>query len=82
MQVIHLIQRVLQATKTAFERLGQDIGWIKKLIGFGADGAVVIYGTSWRCHCPAQRQRACNSVPRHVSQVNLITAVLTNKRFR
>ncbi|KAJ8356589.1 hypothetical protein SKAU_G00193830 [Synaphobranchus kaupii] len=35
---------VLQATKTAFEQLGQETGWMNKLVGFGADGAAVNMG--------------------------------------
>ncbi|KAL7407867.1 hypothetical protein ABVT39_014850 [Epinephelus coioides] len=37
---------ILEATKAAFDELGADTnGWMKKLIGFGADGATVNMGT-------------------------------------
>lgn len=36
-----LIQGVLEATKRAFEALGEDTGWMERLVGFGADGASV-----------------------------------------
>ena len=41
--VILLIQGVLQATKRAFEELGET-GWTERLVGFGADGAAVNMG--------------------------------------
>ncbi|KAJ8367015.1 hypothetical protein AAFF_G00333890 [Aldrovandia affinis] len=71
---------VLQATKTAFEQLGQETDWISKLVGFGADGAAVTMGHCGGVIALLKEEVGEHVIPWHCMPHRLELAMLTLQR--